>query len=381
VKLLFITKTRSGYGSHVILTNLVTQLRLLSVPTDVFVIEHPKEQSRWSEFSDLWTDINPKILAFNHAGALVLANPDTFSYYDEVLLDDKLAINKIKTLANDTQYSHVILDSWYVTHTGIKANVHNYKNVFQFIQSEPEFQPESAAKLWKAALFELLPYVYTKKIFLSPTHAHNFELAHKLRYPSVGFFVSDAFLVQKFTVQDIKNGEYLRIVTISSNYNIPSKGLDSLLSALTTVHKDHFPVELTIICSVPILKDIKAPFKITIIFDAINPHARARHLSENDLYITTTTNESPGLAQTEALAVGLPSLAFDSHGNRDYYQDNNFIMVKDEADLVKEIIRYKDTNLRTRLSENAKASMRQYSLEKFTQKFINILDTYKAPDI
>ena len=373
-KVLFITKTRSGFGSHIVLTQLVHGLRKRNTKVDVLVSEHATEHSRWPKTLDIWDDIKPEVLTFSEhiSEQFKVGTPDAFSNYDDVLLNDTNIVNRIKRALESQTYTYVVLDSWYITYAAIMAGASNFSNVVQLVQSEPEFVPENREKQWKAAAFKLLAHMPLKRIFISKTLSKQYEITYGQAHPYTSFFLEDTFQSKDYAVDDTVDRP-LRLVSVASNFNLPNKGLKNLLQNLSIVNAQYFPVELSLICAFKINMNLSTDYPVSVITDALEPIKRAVHLMNSDLYVTTTRNESPGLAQAEAIALGMPSVALDSNGNHDYYNGKNFLMAKNNTEFIKYIVACNDVTVRKTLSREAISSMQHFTLDNFIQRFLDIL--------
>ncbi len=87
-------------------------------------------------------------------------------------------------------------------------------------------------------------------------------------------------------------------------------------------------------------------------------------LCRNDIYINTSIEESFCLALAEAIAIGMPSIAMDSVGNREYMDGENAIFVEDAKDFSDKLATMKDVAVRKELHMRAKKSMQRYTLER-----------------
>jgi glycosyltransferase involved in cell wall biosynthesis len=371
MKILIITKSRSGYGSHVVLTSIIRQLRTAGHNVEILVSEHKLEWQKWQKTSQkLWDSVSPTILDFNKS-RITEHDPKLrpYAYTDDVLLHDENLINKLKSI-NTSNYNLVLLDSWYLACSAFICGLHLNGNVYQFVQSEPVFEPTVRADEWKALIFKLLPWVSAKRIFVSESLAQKFNMQYQQKHKAIGFFIDNAFLKTKHKPREIKQNDRLEVVSMASNFNIPTKGLEDLLLGLTKLNQQQ-PLSLKLICTIPITKNFGVNFPVKIVRDANTAERRAKELANADLYVTCTVNESPGLAQAEAIAAGLPSVAIDSNGNRDYYCGENFLMAANSSELNKHLLAMLDYDTRKRISKNAKISMQSYSIDSCVKRLLS----------
>ena len=75
------------------------------------------------------------------------------------------------------------------------------------------------------------------------------------------------------------------------------------------------------------------------------------------------------MALAEAVTLGMPAIALDSVGNRDYAKGDNFIFVKDPADFPAQLSRIMNLDVRQQLHAAARPSMRAYSIDTMVGQF------------
>ena len=117
-------------------------------------------------------------------------------------------------------------------------------------------------------------------------------------------------------------------------------------------------------------------------YDA-QPLDRTRHahiyemveeLCKHDIYINTSSQEAFCLALAEAIALGVPSLALDSVGNREYINRDNAIFVANPEEFISELLKLENFEFRKKLSLLAKKSMQKYTLENTITQLKKIID-------
>jgi glycosyltransferase involved in cell wall biosynthesis len=79
------------------------------------------------------------------------------------------------------------------------------------------------------------------------------------------------------------------------------------------------------------------------------------------------------MALAEAITLGIPTIALDSIGNREYFNGSNFIFVKKPDDFVSQLESVFDINTRKLLNRVAKLSMAKYTSESMAQSFLKII--------
>ena len=96
-----------------------------------------------------------------------------------------------------------------------------------------------------------------------------------------------------------------------------------------------------------------------------------------DLFVTCSLTEVKPLAYLEALATGVPIIAYDAHGARDtIHQNLNGILVRpgNRSEMVEAILKVlSDRELWERLSQGARETARNYSLEEVSGKYEKLL--------
>lgn len=134
-----------------------------------------------------------------------------------------------------------------------------------------------------------------------------------------------------------------------------------------------FPFELVLVSGKPINID-KNQYKFPVLVKtAINAKEMVNILMENDIYINTSSREGFCLCLAEAMAMGMPTIALNSIGNRGYMTGENAVFIEDNNIFLAGLAKLKDYDLRKRLNSEAKNSMRSYNLEEMIKNFKKIL--------
>jgi glycosyltransferase involved in cell wall biosynthesis len=354
LKILFITRNRSKRGGHIVLTSLVRELRKQGYDVSL-VAFRPKGEVDFPECEELWKNIQPDIISI----------PFSLNAEEQILHYTNYAAKYLQK--NEKNFDRIILDSWHIAHAAIKSGIVS-KKVFHLVQSDPEFFPEDYSKIWKSELFSLLPLIPIRRIVVSNSLASLFEKRYRKRYDVVELFVDDIFFQVKFKCLERKR---LRFISSSGDFNVPTKGLDFLLNQLKKIKK--YPFELTLVSGGQIKKKLgRFPFKINITTTSTRK-AMADLLSNHDIYINTSTKETFCLALAEALAVGMPSIAVDSVGNREYMDGKNAIFIKNPKDFSGGLEKLFELKFRKKLSRKAKESMKKYRIENTVNNFKKII--------
>jgi len=101
-------------------------------------------------------------------------------------------------------------------------------------------------------------------------------------------------------------------------------------------------------------------------------------LKESDIFLFPSKYEGWGLALTEAMSVGLPSVGFEycSGVNELIEHDKNGFLAKDETEMQEYIERLmNDSNLRNKLGKQANKDMEKYSPDIVAEKWNELINT------
>ncbi|MFE4469950.1 glycosyltransferase [Leifsonia sp. NPDC056824] len=109
-------------------------------------------------------------------------------------------------------------------------------------------------------------------------------------------------------------------------------------------------------------------------------HRRVNELyNEATVFVLTSIHEGFGLPQLEAMAAGCPVIATDSHGNRDFCEDevNCLIVPQNDPDALAAAIRrlFGDPELRRRLSEAGLKTAERYTWPVVTDELAEYYNT------
>jgi glycosyltransferase involved in cell wall biosynthesis len=105
------------------------------------------------------------------------------------------------------------------------------------------------------------------------------------------------------------------------------------------------------------------------------------YLNDADLYVHSATSEPFGLVLLEAMASGLPVIALDGKGNRDFIIDDhngyliNEFSVSKMGNKIIEILHNEDTF--HRISKNAIETSKKYAMSEYVDKLISIYKNSK----
>lgn len=255
--------------------------------------------------------------------------------------------------------------------SGYRAGINNLSNVVQLVQSRPEFESDDQDKQQKKELFASLPYFPIKRMFDCMQYKKTFPQDSEY----IGVFVDSVFH-NTYHIPSNSSGPF-NLVTTVSNPNLPKKGINELLTNLRKTYNSGAQISrLSIISNQSYVGSVgDVGFDVNFLSLQGGDKERAEILANSDIYVTCTVDECPGLAQLEALAVGLPSVAYDSYGNNDYYTSNNFIMT-DESNFIRDLKSLTSDALRAQYSMAAKASAKEFTEEGMYRRFQEALKIF-----
>ena len=354
IKIHFITRGRSSRGGHIIFTNIVRELRKDGHYVILTTFESKEKMKRTIPY---WNDIDVNFVEIPH---LQERNSEQIAHIEAASSYIRKNIDK---------FDRIILDSWFMSMAAIRENIFSDK-IFHLVQSDPAFTPENQMEFWKSELFNLLPFTLMNRIVVSESLAIYFKKKYKKEFNHIHLFLDEVYLKSKFNV---RSSETLKIVSSSATFNFKTKGLDFLLEQLEKIKGLKF--ELTLISGDDIKKDLSVysfPIKVT---NAKNSNEMVEELCRHDVYVNTSTKESFCLALAEAIAIGMPAVALDSVGNREYMDGENAIFAEKAEDFIPGILKMKDIEFRKKISVKAKNSMQGYTLAntiKSLKEIINI---------
>lgn len=353
MKTLILTRTLSNRGGSIIVTNLIRELRRQGYDID-FVGFKEKGTEDFPDCAPLYRDVSITILEVDQ--------------HKEQPLQMKAYIDAAQSYLheNKDKYDKIILDSWFSAIAG-SAEQLPYDKTFHLVQSDPQFEPEDASVVWQSRLFSMLPLLPMQRIVVSKSLQKLFHERYGKEYPRIDLYVDDRYREADFAVKDTKP---LRLVSSAANFGMPSKGLLFLLDQLQQIKQ---PFTLTLISHRPIEQDLsKYSFPIKV-EHAQTPQEMVTILQSHDVYINASTKETFCLALAEAVTLGMPTIALDSVGNRDYAKGDNFIFVEDKDDFLPQLLSLFDLGVRRALHAKARPSMEQYTLSKMTEQFKTII--------
>jgi len=334
------------------LVNLVKQLRQRGHDVTLVAFQ-PENEDPYPDCETLWQDAGATLIKIDYS-------PD---YNEQMAAYMKAA--EVYLVAHAAEFDRVVLDSWFNMIAGIKARIIG-GTTYHLAQLDPVFRPKDSAKIWEAQLFELLPFYPIQRIVPSRADAALYHERYGNKCAVLPLYLDNTYHQATF---EIRERNPLRLVSSASDFNIPHKGLDFLLESLNTF-KD-FPFTLTLIAGKPIQRDLSMfqfPIEVTA---ASSPEEMVATLGQCDIYLNTSRKESFCFALAEALAMGMPAVALDSVGNRDY--KDGFIFVENDEDFLLQLATLASGELRQNWAAKGKESVNSYTLAKTVNAFEGII--------
>lgn len=353
-KILFLTRNRSSRGGHMILFELIDKIRSQKISAELATLETSENINKTNNLK-LWENKRFKsILVESNENK----NQERLNYIEQATHYINLEYNN---------YDRIILDSWYNVLGAIKSKKVSEK-IFHLAMGDPDNQ--SGSDFWKNILFDTIPFFPINRIALSKSSGEVLMNRYGIKTQVMTTYVNDIFHETDFFVTDRIT---LNVVASAADFNPNEKGLDLLLNSLENLSMK-YKLKLTLVTLEPIKHDItKFTFPIEIV-NANTPEAVAKELSKHDIFVNTSVRETFCMALAEAITLGMPAIALDSIGNREYFNGSNFIFVKKPADFVSQLESIFDINRRKSLNKVAKLSMAKYTSEVMVQSFSKIIN-------
>lgn len=335
------------------MVNLIKKLRQQGYDID-FVAFKPKGQEDFPDCALLFAGVDITLVEI--------------PLHTEQPLQMKAYIDAQQAYLRDRQaaYDKIILDSWTSALAGSLERL-PYDKTFHLVQSDPCFEPEDVSVVWQSRLFSVLPLLPMQRIIVSKSLQALFKERYGKEYPRIELYIDDMYRDAEYKVVDSKP---LRLASSAADFSSPSKGLIFLLDQLQQVRQ---PFTLTLISNQPISQDISAYTFPIEQKHAQSPQEMVAFLQNQDVYVNTSVKEAFPLALAEAITLGMPAIALDSVGNRDYAHGDNFIFVQDKADFLPQLQRLFNVRERQALHAQARKSMSKYSLDTMAKQFIDIV--------
>jgi glycosyltransferase involved in cell wall biosynthesis len=161
---------------------------------------------------------------------------------------------------------------------------------------------------------------------------------------------------------------------------IPRKGLDDLIDLVAGIRDPR--IHLLVIGEGPLREMLEdrarqlAPNRIHFT-GFVAEERKWQLLAAADLYVSTTLHEGFGIVFLEAMASGLPVICYDEGGQRDFLDETVGALVPagDLAAFRRRLEEHVgDPALRARKGEAGRLRAREYSMERFAQRYLEIYE-------
>lgn len=354
MKILFATGEKSTRGGHRVLTVLIKELNKRGHKATVVLIAG-QEHADDAGLQKLWRGvptINLRIGKFETSDEKDWAKIQAVAAYLQ---------------KHAHEYDRLVMDSWHMSYAAMLAGVE--KHACQLVQSYPAFKPEDSTKIWRAAYFDVLPRVPMQRIAVSKYLAGELQKTYRQKALVVEPFIDDAYFKTNF---EYRNAKPIKLIATASTWKPKIKGLDFLLDTLSLFHG--YPFELTLVSGEPLERSFaKLPFTVRTT-SAATPMEMSQLLANHDVYLSVSSNETFHMSLVEAMAVGMPVVALDSGGNRDYIRaGKNAFLAKTQKEFLQGLKVLEHVAIRSRMGHTAQKTVQKYSLERMADGFMSAM--------
>ncbi|HUD11778.1 MAG TPA: glycosyltransferase [Candidatus Saccharimonadia bacterium] len=356
MKILLLTRTLARTGGMIIVSSLVRQLSKRGFDITFVAFKPQGTPEIPDDAKDLYKDLKVTVIEIPRK-----ENADT-------QIKEYIGAAAKYLREHHGEYDKIILDSWYIMMAGAIAQVIAAPKVFHLVQRDPVFEPENDSKIWTAFSLELAGLFKMQRIVVGRSLAEIFKRRYGVEHRVLDIYVDEEYRKGEFTVRDRKP---IKFLASAANFNQPWKGLDFLLESLENFSEHQF--ELTLVTSNPVERDLSTLSFPTTVEKAQTPLEMRQLLLEHDVYICTSTSESFCLALAEAVTLGMPAMALNSIGNRDYANSDNFYFVKTKEDFLSQLSKICNLDNRKKLHAVARDSMAKYTIDTMTKQFLEAL--------
>jgi glycosyltransferase involved in cell wall biosynthesis len=175
-----------------------------------------------------------------------------------------------------------------------------------------------------------------------------------------------------------------QFVIISTGRLAPEKNWPDLLKASAPILHRYPQVQLALLGDGPQrseLERLAADLGIAnkVRFIGMVPYEKVpEYLIASDLFAFTSLTETQGLVTLEAMAAGLPVVAYDGIGTRDIVVDgiNGILKKSNPQDLFRAIETViESTELRVQLKDGAQRTARQMDIHQLAERLIGVYET------
>ena len=255
-------------------------------------------------------------------------------------------------------------------------------------------RPRFAQLFSRKGLIDFYVYLYMVNIYRNCknnfiTISEHTTTFYKKNLPTFGnqiYFLRNAILLHKFMLisnRHIEDSPKMRIVTVGSLNDRKNQSFQiDIAIELKKLGVDFY---LSIIGDGPIKEILQDKINQFALNDSVclvgNTNHVEQHLMENDVFLHTAKYEPFGLVLVEALASGLPVVAY-SAGGSDEIIKNGFNGYKitnlDPVVFAEEIINlYLDKSIYSRLSKNAVATSQSYDIKPYVEQLLKLYKNHE----
>jgi glycosyltransferase involved in cell wall biosynthesis len=175
-----------------------------------------------------------------------------------------------------------------------------------------------------------------------------------------------------------------QFVIVSTGRLAPEKNWPDLIKAIAPIMQRHPQIQLALIGDGPQRSELE---KLTVdlgiakrvmFMGMVNYEKVPEYLIASDLFAFASLTETQGLVTLEAMAAGLPVVAYDGIGTRDVVDDGiNGILTQanplDLAAAIETII--EDTKLRAQLQVGAQSTARKMDIHVLAERLVRVYET------
>jgi glycosyltransferase EpsF len=192
-------------------------------------------------------------------------------------------------------------------------------------------------------------------------------------------FLSNAIDISLFVNDKVRKPEkLLKLINIASF--VEKKNHKLLVDIAIELKNRTIDFELVLVGDGPLKNEVKEYASRKGCAEQIkflgNVNSVNQLLAEADIYVHTATYEPFGLVLIEAMAAGLPVVCLDGGGNKDIIEQgkNGYILTEQNSKLfVDDILKlYTNQELYTNMSAYAKAFVKKYDINNYTDKLIEL---------
>jgi glycosyltransferase involved in cell wall biosynthesis len=378
LRILFVIPTLGGGGAEILLGNIVEEL--FRKGHEVMIVTlHPMHFTYENFPNKSFIEENIKILQCN--------SRVKFSFFKKPTIINQHYKKIIEEFKPNIIHSH-LFEAELIARTYYKKDIayfsHGHDNMSQLLsfRNFEKYNKQLIANLIERKWL-LQKYKQTNNNFIAiskdvieflkknlPKHLHgNIELLHN---------AIDTKRFSKSSKSIIDNSDKIRIVSVGNL--VPKKNHKLLIDVALQLREMSLDFSIDILGYGPLIEDLKKYTETNNLEKNITFHGNVSNVEDflktAHFYLHTAKYEPFGLVIIEAMASGLPVITLDGKGNRDIIKDgeNGFMIYKENPFLFTEKILFlwKNRNEYYKISQNASNFSKQFDIENYTDKLIQI---------